>query len=97
MHIVVEEVPTGIEFSVKNIGETIPADAKDKVFEWGYRSPDVIEKRYPGAGIGLSLAQHIATSIHTRIYVKQTEPETVFAFKLKQEPTTNESNENRLD
>lgn len=88
VHLKVEDTPDGIEFSVSNIGEEIPTGEKGKVFEWGYRAPDILEKRYPGAGVGLTLAQHIARSMKTKIYVKQTEPKTVFAFELKQEMTS---------
>lgn len=73
----------GVEFEVEDVGEVIPAGYEKKIFEWEIRGPRIIKKRYPGAGIGLTLAQDIAKALGTEIVVKRREPKTIFAFKLK--------------
>ena len=47
-------------------------------------SVDVFFMTIFGAGIGLSLAKDIANALGAMLYVKQTKPKTIFAFRIPQ-------------
>jgi heavy metal sensor kinase len=50
----------GIEFTILNHGQTIPAEDRDKIFERFYRTDKAHSRKTDGTGLGLSLAREIA-------------------------------------
>lgn len=81
--LIVNDTSQGIEFQVEDKGEVIPLECTDRIFDWEYRAPIIVTKKYPGAGIGLSLAQKIAKALKTKIVLKKRSPKTIFTFKLR--------------
>ncbi len=49
-----------VEVSVRDTGPGIPADQLERIFERFYQVESTAERRWPGAGIGLSLARQLA-------------------------------------
>ncbi len=72
-----------IKIEVKNQGEPIPEEEREKIFERFYRvdkARNRAEKRY---GLGLSIAKGIVEKYKGSIYVTSTEGFTIFIVKLK--------------
>lgn len=82
VYLYIKNSKDGIDFGVEDQGEIIPEQDVEKIFQWEYRAENIRKHKYPGAGIGLTLAQRIARAIGSKVYVKQRTPKTVFAFQL---------------
>jgi signal transduction histidine kinase len=70
----------GLELSVANTGEPIPAAAMERLFQPFYRSA-VLQNR-EGLGLGLFIAHEIATAHGGTLDVKSTPQETCFTFRM---------------
>jgi two-component system sensor histidine kinase KdpD len=72
---------SGVTVSVTDCGKGIPAQEQSRIFERLYRSPSV-EKRIPGSGLGLSIAQNIVRAHHGDLVVTSHPGETTFQLTL---------------
>lgn len=73
-----------IAIRVSNSGSTIPAGAKDRIFERFYRGPDA-QQQTPGSGLGLYVARKIALAHGGSLEIDDDDrlgESTVFALKL---------------
>ncbi len=72
---------SGVTVSVTDHGKGIPAQEQSRIFDRLYRSPSV-EKRIPGSGLGLSIAQNIVRAHHGDLVVSSHPGETTFQLTL---------------
>jgi signal transduction histidine kinase len=70
----------GLELSVANAGDQIPASALERIFQPFYRSA-VLHNR-EGLGLGLFIAHEIATAHGGTLDVQSTPQETCFTFRM---------------
>jgi two-component system, OmpR family, sensor histidine kinase KdpD len=71
----------GVTVSVTDRGKGIPVQEQSRIFDRLYRSPSV-EKRIPGSGLGLSIAQNIVRAHHGDLVVTSRPGETTFQLML---------------
>jgi signal transduction histidine kinase len=71
----------GVSVAVTDYGSGIPAAEQSRIFERLYRSPSV-QKKIPGSGLGLSIAQNIAKAHHGDLSVTSRPGETTFRLTL---------------
>jgi two-component system sensor histidine kinase KdpD len=71
----------GVSVAVTDYGTGIPAAEQSRIFERLYRSPSV-QKKIPGSGLGLSIAQNIAKAHHGNLSVTSRPGETTFLLTL---------------
>jgi two-component system sensor histidine kinase KdpD len=71
----------GVSVAVTDYGSGIPAAEQSRIFERLYRSPSV-QKKIPGSGLGLSIAQSIARAHHGDLAVTSRPGETTFQLTL---------------
>ena len=71
-----------LEVSVTNIGQGIPPDELDKIFERFYRLESGQSSRQPGTGLGLAICKGIIEAHGGRISVRSIGGETIFLFRL---------------
>ncbi len=64
---------TALNFSVQDNGIGIPESDLEKVFEYGYRASNVIDKPTMGGGFGLTKAAHVTKQLNGRIFIGSTE------------------------
>jgi PAS domain S-box-containing protein len=75
--------PEEIAVSVQDFGIGIPAHCQVRIFERFYRGSSHMEKRFPGLGIGLYIAQQIIAHHGGRIWVESVEGQgSTFTFAL---------------
>jgi signal transduction histidine kinase len=70
-----------ITVAVTDHGTGISAQEQKRIFERLYRSPSV-QRRIPGSGLGLSIAQGIARAHHGDLSVTSRPGETTFSLTL---------------
>jgi two-component system sensor histidine kinase KdpD len=88
VHIGIERQDAAVSVSIANQGPGIPAQELSRIFDRMYRSPSV-ERRIPGSGLGLSIAQSIARAHGGDLEVTSRPGATTFQFTL---PKTQEAN-----
>jgi signal transduction histidine kinase len=71
----VEAVDGGVRVEVSDRGVGIPAHAQSQIFDKFYRVGGEMSKRVKGAGLGLSLVQHIVAAHQGRVSVESVEGE----------------------
>lgn len=64
------DVPTALEFSVKDNGPGIPKQSLDKIFDRFYQVEETLKTENAGTGIGLSLSRELARLMHGDITVQ---------------------------
>jgi len=75
--------PEEITVSIQDFGIGIPTRSQERIFERFYRGTSHMEKRFPGLGIGLYIAQQIVTHHGGRIWVESVEGQgSTFTFAL---------------
>lgn len=79
--ITLSSVGRKIRFSVTNLGEPIPENELDSVFERFYRSDK--SRNTKGYGLGLSIARNLAESIDGSLQVKSSTQGTTFELIIK--------------
>jgi signal transduction histidine kinase len=57
-------------FSVRDTGQGIPAEQKDKIFEMFTQGDSSLTRRYGGTGLGLTLTRKIVENLGGRIWVE---------------------------
>jgi two-component system, OmpR family, sensor histidine kinase KdpD len=80
-----------VALNVTDHGRGIPEAEQGRIFERFYRSP-TIEKRIPGSGLGLSIAQRIMKAHGGDLSVKSRLGETTFSLVLPSELNKEEPN-----
>lgn len=72
-----------VRFSVRDTGIGIPLSEQVRVFEPFYRIPAAVQGRYPGTGLGMSIAYDIVTALGSTLCL-ESEPEkgSFFYFDL---------------
>jgi signal transduction histidine kinase len=57
-------------FSVRDTGQGIPAEQKDKIFEMFTQADSSLTRKYGGTGLGLTLTRKIVENLGGRIWVE---------------------------
>jgi len=71
-----------LEMSVTNIGQGIPSDEVEKIFERFYRLASTQPSRPPGTGLGLAICKSIVEAHGGQISARSIGGETIFLFRL---------------
>jgi signal transduction histidine kinase len=81
-----------VELIVTDSGIGVPADERERIFDRFYQVDSSARRRYQGAGLGLTICQHIVAQHGGRIWVEEVTPQgSEFHFLLpKQFPDGNE-------
>jgi signal transduction histidine kinase len=83
IHVVVEQVPTGVCIKVEDFGIGIAADKLKQIFETFYQIDNSSTRRYGGTGVGLSIVRLILEKHDIEIHVEsQLERGSTFSFVL---------------
>ena len=71
-----------IKFTVRDYGQGIANDQIKKIFELFYRSENELTRETVGTGIGLSLVHSLASAMHARVDVVNSNPGAEFSIYL---------------
>ena len=75
--------PEEVIVSVQDFGIGIPSDSQERVFEQFYRGTSLVERRFPGLGIGLYITHQIIAHHGGRIWVESVPGQgSTFSFAL---------------
>lgn len=74
-----------IDINVRDYGPGIPAAEHKLIFEPFYRAQSALTEGVSGTGIGLTLAQQLATSIGAQVILRDIKPGACFTLRLKKQ------------
>lgn len=82
-----ERTPEGVQFTIKDNGPGIPAEALERVFERFYRVDRARSREQGGTGLGLSIVKHIVQAHGGKVWVEsELERGSTFYFSLPEGP-----------
>ncbi len=87
LQVSLEDTPDAAAFSIENIGDTIPAEYLNRVFDRFFRA-DAARHRSEGTGLGLAIAKSIVVAHGGTISANSSEGVTRFSIRLPHSPTS---------